>query len=485
MILNTAADAAALTKSGLDFTTMIADLREELRQRAGRPTLAYARRWPAQSNLPSGRTTYRDLIDYQTEMKALADTIPAVVQARSRCRRRPSRAARSTASRSRQRPRGRRTAVPSSSSWASTTRASGRRPRSRWSSRTISRTATARTPQITDAARQGARRDRADPQHRRLHRLPRGRSPTDTYSVRRDPSCRSRSPATDNCGDLGRTVELGVLAAAAAVGARRTGARTATASCSPPACPCELQNGVDPNRNYGEGWGGIGASSDPYDQTYRGDGPWSEPETQAVHEFSQTRQVTNLITLHNVAALVLRPPGRTGRPRARRAAHEGARRRDGGRHRLHVAVRLAALRHLGHHRGLELRRRRARSATRSSSAPVATPQKRPRTKQDLNLAEARNMAIAQRPSAASVAAMVSPVGSVGDPVHVGAVSGRATSAGNTVRKLDAVGLVIANVEDHTDRISGDRAVPVRTVDGGGVGLVRSERRGPRSDVVAA
>jgi hypothetical protein len=73
--------------------------------------------------------------------------------------------------------------------------------------------------------------------------------------------------------------------------------------------PCQLQWGVDPNRNYGEGWGGPGASTDPLTQSYRGTGPWSEPETQNVHEFSQTRQITSLITLHNVAALVLRPPG--------------------------------------------------------------------------------------------------------------------------------------------------------------------------------
>jgi carboxypeptidase T len=36
---------------------------------------------------------------------------------------------------------------------------------------------------------------------------------------------------------------------------------------------------------------------------------WSEPETQAVHEFSQTHDVTSLITMHNFASLVLRPPG--------------------------------------------------------------------------------------------------------------------------------------------------------------------------------
>jgi hypothetical protein len=76
-----------------------------------------------------------------------------------------------------------------------------------------------------------------------------------------------------------------------------------------PAFPCELQWGVDPNRNYGEGWGGPGASSSQNTQTYRGTGPWSEPETQAVHEYSQRHQVTALITLHNFASLVLRPPG--------------------------------------------------------------------------------------------------------------------------------------------------------------------------------
>lgn len=73
--------------------------------------------------------------------------------------------------------------------------------------------------------------------------------------------------------------------------------------------PCELQYGVDPNRNYGNGWGGPGASSDPSSQTFRGDGPWSEPETNAFWHFSQKRPITALITLHNVAALVLRPPG--------------------------------------------------------------------------------------------------------------------------------------------------------------------------------
>lgn len=80
---------------------------------------------------------------------------------------------------------------------------------------------------------------------------------------------------------------------------------------NPPGSPCEAQYGVDPNRNYGNGWGGPGASTDPGSQTYRGEGPWSEPETQAFWQLSQKRNVTTVISIHNVAALVLRPPGRS------------------------------------------------------------------------------------------------------------------------------------------------------------------------------
>jgi hypothetical protein len=72
---------------------------------------------------------------------------------------------------------------------------------------------------------------------------------------------------------------------------------------------CTGRSGVDLNRNYGAMWGGNGASSlFPLDD-YRGPAPFSEPEAQAVHEFSQRLQITNFQTIHNVAALVLRPPG--------------------------------------------------------------------------------------------------------------------------------------------------------------------------------
>ncbi len=67
--------------------------------------------------------------------------------------------------------------------------------------------------------------------------------------------------------------------------------------------------GVDPNRNYGGFWGGGGASFDTTDDTYRGAGPFSEPESQNVRELVSSRQVTTLITNHTYSDLVLRPPG--------------------------------------------------------------------------------------------------------------------------------------------------------------------------------
>jgi hypothetical protein len=79
-------------------------------------------------------------------------------------------------------------------------------------------------------------------------------------------------------------------------------------SCAAPALGL-VENGVDPNRNYGGFWGGPGASFEPMNLTYRGPGPFSEPETQNIRELVSARQVTALITNHTFSNLVLRPPG--------------------------------------------------------------------------------------------------------------------------------------------------------------------------------
>jgi Zinc carboxypeptidase len=72
--------------------------------------------------------------------------------------------------------------------------------------------------------------------------------------------------------------------------------------------PAGRLRGTDPNRNYGGFWGGGGASTNWSSDTYRGDGPFSEPETQNIRELQATRNITNLITNHTFSNLVLRPP---------------------------------------------------------------------------------------------------------------------------------------------------------------------------------
>ena len=67
--------------------------------------------------------------------------------------------------------------------------------------------------------------------------------------------------------------------------------------------------GTDPNRNYGGFWGGPGASLAPDDDTYRGAGPFSEPETQNIKDLVSRNQVVTLITNHTFSNLLLRPPG--------------------------------------------------------------------------------------------------------------------------------------------------------------------------------
>jgi hypothetical protein len=79
--------------------------------------------------------------------------------------------------------------------------------------------------------------------------------------------------------------------------------------------PAGRVRGTDLNRNYAGFWGGNGASTNWSSDTFRGSGPFSEPETQNIRSIVATRQVTNLITLHTFSNLVLRVPGLAERPR--------------------------------------------------------------------------------------------------------------------------------------------------------------------------
>ena len=79
----------------------------------------------------------------------------------------------------------------------------------------------------------------------------------------------------------------------------------------PDQLPCAFRDGVDLNRNYGAFWGGPGSGADPGpdDQTYRGPTPFSEPETQAFHEWSSAHQVMVINSNHTYAGDFLFQPG--------------------------------------------------------------------------------------------------------------------------------------------------------------------------------
>jgi hypothetical protein len=77
--------------------------------------------------------------------------------------------------------------------------------------------------------------------------------------------------------------------------------------------------GVDLNRNYGEQWGGPGTEhtrtgtfppdASGFGITFHGPSAFSEPEVQAVREWSRTRNISVLIGNHTYSGLILRPPG--------------------------------------------------------------------------------------------------------------------------------------------------------------------------------
>ncbi len=75
------------------------------------------------------------------------------------------------------------------------------------------------------------------------------------------------------------------------------------------ATPGGFGHGTDLNRNYGGFWGGPGASDMQADPTYRGASAFSEPETQNIRDLVRSRQITMLISNHTYSNLILRPNG--------------------------------------------------------------------------------------------------------------------------------------------------------------------------------
>jgi len=69
--------------------------------------------------------------------------------------------------------------------------------------------------------------------------------------------------------------------------------------------------GVDLNRNYSEHWGydNIGSSPTTSSDTYRGLSAFSEPETQAMRNFCNTRQFITALNAHTFSNLLIYPYG--------------------------------------------------------------------------------------------------------------------------------------------------------------------------------
>lgn len=68
--------------------------------------------------------------------------------------------------------------------------------------------------------------------------------------------------------------------------------------------------GVDLNRNYGYLWGFDNSGSSPNEssQTYRGTGPFSEPETTATKTFAENRNLSAAFSMHSYSDMFFIPP---------------------------------------------------------------------------------------------------------------------------------------------------------------------------------
>jgi carboxypeptidase T len=72
--------------------------------------------------------------------------------------------------------------------------------------------------------------------------------------------------------------------------------------------------GVDLNRNYGHMWGGAGSSDDPSSEVYRGSGPFSENETQAIRNLALQHDFVFSLSYHSYGQIILYPWGNTLSP---------------------------------------------------------------------------------------------------------------------------------------------------------------------------
>ena len=307
VVLHGAADAATLRDAGFSFTTRIADLMAQ--DRADR---AQDRRYAARvrrSNLPSGRDAYRRLGEINDELKALAAEFPDLVKPFTL----PNKSLEGRD-------------VHGIEVAANVNREDGRPVFAQMGVHHAREWPSVEMPMefANDLIRNYGKDPRVTDLLQRTRVIFVPVVNVDGYNLSREAPVDLGGPAIefdktveDSC-DLGNWAVGSCLGYTAALLADpnfaykrrncrvRDGMNPLPGECGVQA---NRQLGVDPNRNYGALWGGPGASPLPNNDTYRGAGPFSEPETQNIQQLVSSRQVVTLITNHTFSNLILRPPG--------------------------------------------------------------------------------------------------------------------------------------------------------------------------------
>jgi hypothetical protein len=284
VVLHGKADADTLRDAGFTFTTEIADLAQRAKKNTA-ADVAYAEATP-RSALPSGRTTYRRLGDYESEMKALAAQYPDLVKPLT---------------------------LPNLS-------VEGRQVHGIEITTNAANTADGKPVFLNMGVHHAREWPSSEHAMEWAYELLTGygKDPLTTQVVSQSRTIVIPVVNVDGfnvsrqAGEAGDAEVINQFAYEykrknCAISANTSPERFRTGTCADN--PAGRLRGTDPNRNYGGFWGGAGASPTWSSDTYRGDAPFSEPEIQNVRSLVSSRQVTNLITNHTYSNLVLRVPG--------------------------------------------------------------------------------------------------------------------------------------------------------------------------------
>ena len=297
VVLYGAADRRRMRQAGFDYEVVVDDLVAQDRDEAAAER-AYARR-TRRSALPSGRDEYRRLADYEAEMKSLVERFPGLVKPLTLPRKSVE---------------GRQiygieiTENANAEDGKPVFLQMGVHHAREWPS---SEHAMEFAYDLVNGFNSGDARIAGLVKRVRTIIVPVVNP--DGFNISREaPVDLLEDPEFAQIPDPVGGVAIAAYLADPAGAYRRRNCRLAPGQTQPPgvcALPANRMLGTDPNRNYGGLWGGPGASALPAYDTYRGAGPFSEPETQNIRELVSARHVTTLITNHTFSNLVLRPPG--------------------------------------------------------------------------------------------------------------------------------------------------------------------------------